>query len=137
MKIELQLQNSEQVSDIVERVVLFSEKLNDSEMDFSALSLRRLDQLLDEYRDVGVDADQHIVELFQLGCYLGEVFVRNSGARWVAVNEDSRHFFNWTIYLVLPSGRYVDPVEAIYHRMNSAIGECVASYFSRLDEQAA
>ena len=53
------------------------------DLDFSAGSLSRLDELLDGE----LSPSQHAVYEFRLGAYLGEVLVRNHGAHWMPTDE--------------------------------------------------
>jgi hypothetical protein len=53
------------------------------ELDFSVASLAAVDDLLARMRASAVALDDRVGEtLWALGCYVGEVFVRNADARW-------------------------------------------------------
>jgi len=51
-------------------------------LDYSPESLLAVDGIIEKFRRDGVPADRIASTLFCFGCYVGEVFVRNAGARW-------------------------------------------------------
>ena len=51
-------------------------------LDYSPKSLRLVDEILEGMRSEGVKPEQVAETLFGFGCYVGEVFVRNSGGKW-------------------------------------------------------
>ncbi|MBA3465195.1 MAG: hypothetical protein H0T46_35015 [Deltaproteobacteria bacterium] len=55
----------------------------DVELDYSVESLAAVDALLEQMRAEHVQLDDRVGEtLWCLGCYVGEVFVRNASAEW-------------------------------------------------------
>ncbi|UOV02039.1 hypothetical protein [Pseudoxanthomonas mexicana] len=52
-------------------------------LDYSPASLKTIDRIIQSFRNDGLTEDQVAETVFSFGCYAGEVFVRNRGARWV------------------------------------------------------
>ena len=59
----------------------------DAELDLSPASLELVDALIDSLREEGRDGEEAAEVLFVLGCYLGEVMVRQLGGAWVATGR--------------------------------------------------
>lgn len=84
-------------ADIARRAVEAAEALSAIDLDFSPASLAEVDAILDGFRGPGSDVMAE--PIFALGCYLGEVMVRNAGYVWVDTPADlARHLGMLTVY---------------------------------------
>jgi hypothetical protein len=57
-------------------------EISGAHLDFSPGSLAEVDAIVEGFRKDGETAESIGATLFSFGCYVGEVFVRNSGGAW-------------------------------------------------------
>ncbi len=76
-------------------------------LDYSLESLRRVDEMLASLDDSGDNLAGKAA--FMMGCYVGEVIVREAGARWI-VDEEKKNVFGSA--LVLECGTPDDAIQA-------------------------
>jgi hypothetical protein len=84
-------------------------------LDFSLESLRRVDELLGELGDCGDDLAGKAAYL--MGCYVGEVLVRQAGAEWV-VDEEKKEMFGSPLFLRVGQIQ-ASPMTRCFKRMKS------------------
>ena len=93
-------------------------------LDYSVGSLRHIDDILEGYYQEHLTVDDVWLSLFCLGCYVGEVIVRNNrGARWISLPEDRYESELDTGMVVrLATGTIVNPIgKAEKHMLNGDI----------------
>lgn len=84
-------------AEIAGRAVAAAQTLSAVELDFSPASLHDVDAILDGFRGPG--SDLMAEPIFVLGCYLGEVMVRNAGYVWVDTPAElAQHLGSLTVY---------------------------------------
>lgn len=84
-------------------------------LDYSLESLRRVDALLGELGDCGDDLAGRAA--YMMGCYVGEVLVRQTGVEWV-VEEEMKEMFGSPIFLQAGDIQ-VSPITRCYRRLKS------------------
>lgn len=57
-------------------------------LDYSPRSLETIDRIIGGFHVEGVNVEDVAATVFGFGCYVGEVFVRNAGAKWRAASQD-------------------------------------------------
>ena len=93
-------------------------------------SLIVVDALVDKIKETGATEQQASGLLFGLGCYVGEVFVRNAGASWRATAEmGMAHVCGFPVVLALRSGEGCNPVGKVFGRFREGQGHSVADLF--------
>lgn len=103
----------------------------DSELDYSAASLERLDGEIDTLREAGEDAEAAAEALFVFGCYLGEVLVRELGGAWVETARSAlRGVSPWPMVVVLPDGSCWDVIGKTYKRLELGDAEYLPAFFA-------
>lgn len=107
-----------------------AKQVDDIDLDFSPESLEYLDQIVESWRnEEHPDLDQIASVLFTFGCYVGEVFVRNAGAKWVSGSEGQGGMF--PIHLTLENGTLCRPIDKVFRMLDDA-SEGGISYFYEL-----
>lgn len=98
-------------------------------LDYSTSSLRIVDRVIDGLRQeepsVGPVADM----LFGFGAYLGEVLVREAGARWVDFDASQRELFGYAFGITMPDGRAWNPLGKAFKRFKDGPGDSVHHFF--------
>ena len=100
------------------------------ELDYSVESLATVDALLARMRAEAVPLDDKVGEtLWCLGCYVGEVFVRNANAEWkdAALPEVART--TNTVWLACGEA-WVNPIGKVVKRVALGDGEDLPSLYS-------
>ncbi|WTS30220.1 hypothetical protein OHB07_04675 [Streptomyces sp. NBC_00111] len=85
-------------------------------LDYSVASLRVVDRITDGLRAAGPDQASVARELFWLGAYVGEVFVRRAGAEWVDFDLTQQELFGQVVGIRMPDGRVWNPVGKVSKR---------------------
>ena len=102
----------------------------DTLLDFSPGSLEVADSLIDSLREEGIDGEGAAEALFVLGCYLGEVMVRQLGGAWVATPRSPlRGVSPWPMVVALPDGSAWDVIGKAYKRLELGDSEYLPAFF--------
>ena len=95
-------------------------EISNVRLDYSVSSLAAVDLILEEWHREKVPCEQVAATLFAFGCYVGEVFVRNAGARWVtAAGTAMQDFAGFFIVLDLGTKGLVNPVGKVFKRLEN------------------
>lgn len=93
-------------------------------------SLIVVDALVDKIKETGASEQQASGILFGLGCYVGEVFVRNAGASWRGTAEmGMAHVCGFPVVLALRSGEGCNPVGKVFGRFRDGSVHSVADLY--------
>lgn len=102
----------------------------DGRLDFSPSSLEIADSLIDSLREEGIDGEGAAEALFVLGCYLGEVMVRELGGAWVATARSAlRGVSPWPMVVALADGSAWDAIGKAYKRLELGDSEYLPAFF--------
>ena len=96
----------------------------DVKLDYSPSSVRKVDKIIGQFRREGPDVEDVAETLFGLGCYVGEVFVRNAGGKWKA---DPPSPFGLVIRLDKDS--FCDPIAKAFKRFENGAGDSLAYFY--------
>lgn len=123
--LNLQLKPTAQnASRFAEQMVKAARTISKVKLDYLPASLRKVDRIIEDFRDDGVATEQIAETLFSLGCYVGEVFVRNAGGKWVA---DRTSAFGLAIRIGKDTICY--PIERAFKRHELGSRESVAYFY--------
>jgi hypothetical protein len=114
---------------IAAMVVPFAEQNYQVTLDYGVESLGRVDAILDDLRrDQSFENLQPL--LFAMGCYVGQVMVRNAGACWRVTEElGMGEVASSPIAIRVRDGRGCNPVGKVYKRFQNGPEESVASFY--------
>jgi hypothetical protein len=100
------------------------------ELLYTPESLLFVDAVVDKIRETGATEAQASGLLSGLGCYAGEVFVRNAKASWRAPADlGMRRSCRFPVILALPGPIPCDPLERVFQRFSGATTDGVAGLF--------
>ncbi|MEN8655923.1 hypothetical protein ABCR94_36475 [Streptomyces sp. 21So2-11] len=68
-------------------------------------------------------------ELFWLGAYVGEVFVRRAGAEWVDFDPGHQEIFGQLVGVRMPDGRAWNPIGKVANRFAAGPEESVQQMY--------
>jgi hypothetical protein len=104
---------------------------HDVALDFGESSLEDVDAEIESLREEGFSGEDVAEVLFVLGCYVGEVLVRQLGGQWIPSNRSPlRGLCPWPMVVVLPGGSAWDAIGKAYARLELGDAECVSSFFA-------
>lgn len=107
----------EHAAEMAERVVAAARNISGVLLDYTPASLRYVDGILDGFGEPGSDAVAETV--FAFGCYIGEVFVRHAGYRWVhGPAELAGSLGPLTVYRE-STGAHVNPIGKAFKRVDN------------------
>lgn len=108
---------------------LFVEECGGVEVDYGVSSLRRIDAVIDLLRG-GYTFLEAQPALAALGCYVGEVFVRNARAVWrYAGDLGMLPAVTSPAVLAMPDGRGCDPVGKVYRRFQKGATDDLTHFY--------
>jgi uncharacterized protein DUF6278 len=102
------------------------------ELDYSPVSLKKLDAIVDDLRrDQRFESVQTL--LFSMGCYVGEVLVRHAGGRWRTAEElGMGNGAISPIAVEMPGGRGCSPVARVYRRFQKGREDSLPAFYQAL-----
>lgn len=115
-----------QHAEVIVQTVL---KFDNFGLDYSPESLQKVDDIIERFRQGGAKEDDNATTLFLFGCYLGEVLVRNCGARWVSANEELRVLDDWPMFVQLPWGTFCNPLRKPYKRLTNGLEDSLPYFY--------
>jgi hypothetical protein len=118
--------DAEHAAVLAEHFVAMALRVAGLRLDYSVESLKALDALLDGFGAQGSDAVAESV--YDAGCYVGEVLVRQGGYRWVDLADDERwlaEMFGFRLVVVGPRGSYSNPIGKAFKLVEGGITESV------------
>jgi hypothetical protein len=122
-------------SRFAERIVDSAREVDGVELDYSVASLEEVNQILMGFRNQKkVPKVLDIaVTLFEFGCYVGEVLVRNnSGSEWAMLPDDETESpLNSGLVVELPKGTTANPIGKVVKRFENGEGDDLV-YFYRM-----
>ena len=99
-------------------------------LNYDPPSLIVVDLLIDKVKETGATEHQASGLLLGLGCYVGEVFVRNAHGSWRATAEMAMtRSVGYPIVIALPGAVGCDPIGAVFRRFGAGPPDGVASLY--------
>ncbi|MFE7707467.1 hypothetical protein ACFU6I_17040 [Streptomyces sp. NPDC057486] len=105
-------------------------------LDYSVVSLRLVDLIVDGLRHSRPERAQVEPFLRGLGAYTGEVMVRRAGGRWVDLDDGQRELFGQAAGVRMPDGRVWNPIGKVANRFESASEESLQRFYLLLHGRA-
>ncbi|MBK0394872.1 hypothetical protein [Ramlibacter algicola] len=114
-----------------------AKKAEDVDLDYSPASLVAIDNIVLDMRDEGASPAAAAQVLLVLGCYVGEVLVRNTDGLWDEPTAAELQAGARVPGIRGKSGRFYDPVGQVFRLLQEGGGESLAFYFARVKRDAA
>lgn len=107
--------------------VIFVEHKFGFRLPYTPESLILVDAIVDKIRSTGATEQQASGLLSGLGCYVGEVFVRNAKASWRSTAEMKMgESCRFPAVLAWPGPRACDPIGRVFQRFSRGAADSVA-----------
>jgi hypothetical protein len=109
-------------------IVQSAKNISGVELDYSVGSLLKVDEILEDFRKQGCDADEIPETLFGFGCYVGEVFVRHAGFSWRFPTDEEHEAFSMP--LIIARGDFpINPIGKVFKRMRNGEADSLAHFY--------
>lgn len=93
-------------------------------------SLKDVDAVLEKLKASGASEENAAGLLFAIGCYVGEVFVRNAGGVWRTTEEKGMsQVCSFPITVELPNGSGCNAIGKVFKRFRNGPGDSVAFFY--------
>jgi len=120
----------ETAAQIAEGAVAFVERKFSTLLLYNPPSLILVDAIVDKIKETGASEHQASGLLLGLGCYVGEVFVRNARASWRLTAEmRMAKACKFTIVVALPGGIGCNPIGKVFERFNGEAREGLVAFY--------
>src|SRR5258708_16574898 len=132
MKLQLRFPATpENALDHAQLAVEASWEENEVDLDYSPVSLERLDEQIEGLREQGLTGEDVAEALFVFGCYLGQVMIQGLGWRWVATARSPLPDLSPSpMVVVLPGGSAWDPIGKAYKRLELGDSEYLPAFYA-------
>lgn len=100
---------------------------------FTPDTLDAVDSAVDQVRASGVSEADASGMIYAVGCYVGEVIVRNAGGAWCPTAElGMEQVCSWPIVVRLPSGAGANPIGKAFKRFRDGEGDSLVFFYESL-----
>jgi len=118
-------------------IVARTKKVDGATLDYSVKSLTVVDRIIGGFHEQGKAVEEIAATVFGFGCYVGEVFVRNNGAKWrSATQEEMDNLYGVPLIVVLNETTTANPIGKVIKRLDNG-DEDNLPYFYRAMTRAA
>lgn len=118
-------------------IVASAAEIKGVELDYSADSLKALDDIIEGLRQDGCTTDQIAETLFAFGCYVGEVFVRQAGGKWRNTAETPMaEVAGFPLVVQLSETRFCNPIGKVFKRLKDGEGDSLPYFYEVFAQQA-
>lgn len=97
-------------------------------LDYSPESLASVDEIILGFRAGGLTEAEVAEPVYKLGCYVGEVFVRNDGGVWVMPDEELAVFFQGML-IELPDNRHCNPIGKAFKLLENGEEDSIVWFY--------
>jgi hypothetical protein len=112
-----------------ELIVESAQRISKKKLDYSPDSLKTVDGIIEGFRTEKLKIENIIETLFCFGCYVGEVFIRNTGGLWKWTTEIPVEIFsNEPLLLQTPNSGIANPIGKVMKRFQNGDVDSL-SYF--------
>ena len=104
-------------------------------LDFSPSSLEKVDHMLEQFHQEGNSPEEMQGTVAVVSCYIGEVFRRNAGGKWVSGDgENVPDVIRFPLMMKLPGGRYTVPYAKVAKRIQNGNEDSISFYYQVLTQ---
>lgn len=120
-----------------EEAVEAVKKLQNVDLDYTPSSLHHIDEVLDIFNLGELSSIEMADTLFIFGCYVGEVFVRNAGARWRVTDETiMKDLEDLPLVLELSDGHNINnPIGKVFKRCDNGMVDNLPYFYTVFTDQ--
>ena len=104
--------------------------IDERDLDYSPASLEIVDSILARFHRDKVPVEQIGATLFAFGCYVGEVFVRHFGGKWLKEEDtEMKGLAGFFIVVELPNGKICNPIGKVFKRVRDGDAESLPYFY--------
>lgn len=96
-------------------IVATAADISGAELDYSPESIVLVEDIVDGFREEGVNGEDMAESLVAFGCYVGEILARHAGGSWR--NTSAVHVTGLPVVIELPDARQCDPIDWVFRRL--------------------
>lgn len=118
-------------SDIANEAVCIAAEEFGVELDYSVESLGRVDELLEDFPNRGYEVSEIGDKVRAFGFYVGEVLVRQTGAKWRAIAGDAfleEHFDPGLRFVVDLKTTIANPIGKVWKRLENGVEDSLLGF---------
>lgn len=120
----------ETAAQMAQEAVAYVERKLGAPLPWTPASLPAIDAVVDKIKETGATEQQAAGLLFALGCFVGEVFVRNAGGIWRRTEDlGMSKMCSFPIVVELPSVGGCNPIGKVFKRFRNGAGDSVAHFY--------
>ena len=120
----------ESASSYAEKIVEAAYEISKVKLDFTPSSLQRVDDIIEGFRNEGLEFNTISGTLFCFGCYVGEVFVRNACGVWRKASEFPKFPTNAPVVVELENGKVVNPIDKVVKRLENGEIDSIVYFYN-------
>ena len=122
----------ESASELAELAVQITRNVTGFELDYSQETLEHVDEMVLGFRDGGLTVREMEESMVVLGCYLGEVIVRNCGGTWKWSEETQYRTLAppGTLVLEMPNEAVWNPIGKAFKLLENGAEDSLAFFCS-------
>jgi len=98
-------------------------------LDYSPNSITVLESIIDAMRRDGAPFHKMGDTIFCMGCYLGEVFVRNGHRKWAAKESSPMKDFSSSFLIKLSATAYCNPIDKVVKRIENGEEDSLTYFY--------
>jgi hypothetical protein len=107
-------------------------------LDYSPSSVGIVDSIIESMRNQGAPIHKMQDTFFSMGCYIGEVFVKNGHARWVLTKSTPiKNFSSSEIMLQLSPTSYCNPIDKVLKRVENGAEDSLVHFYEIFSAKSA
>ncbi len=110
--------------------VSMAEKLEGIKLDYSPNSLKSVDEIILKFHKAGKKPEDIQRAIIVLGCYVGEVMIRNLGGKWEMPNEKARAIGFIFMGVKTKKENFTFPIEKSFKRLINGSEDSVFHLYS-------
>lgn len=110
--------------------VSMAEKLEGVNLDYSPNSLKSVDEIILKFHMAGKKPEDMQRAIIVLGCYVGEVMIRNLGGKWEMPNEKARAIGFIFMGVKTKKENFTFPIEKSFKRLINGSEDSVFHLYS-------
>lgn len=105
------------------------------ELDYSPRSLQHIDRVVLSFHERRLTMNDIGETVFVFGCYVGEVVVRNKGAKWVVPDERLQKLGFTMMGVELKDGKFLNPIGKTIKLLENGQEDSVVYFYTALANQ--
>ena len=104
-------------------------------LEYDPRSLVSVDEIVDDIKATGLSEEDASGMIYAVGCYVGEVLVRNAGGKWRQTSDlGIEASCGWPIVVVLPDGSGCNPIGKAFRRFRNGVTDSLAFFWYSTDD---